>query len=265
MRFTAHDDDRDSVVGRALLILEVFGRGGGREMRLSAIASSAGLPKATTYRLIQILVGRQFLDRRGPYYRPGLRLFELGSLTTQRKRLAERAMPYMTDLFEATHETVHLAVRDGFDLVYVEKLRGHRVGSVPTATGSRMPLHCTALGKTLLAGEPDTLLEATIEHGLEPLTSNTLTSGEHLREAVATARVEGVAFDREEAVLGLSCVSAPVVDADRRVTAALSVSIGVRRMVRVEALAPMVVAAARGISEQLGAPAHYPSVVAVGR
>jgi DNA-binding IclR family transcriptional regulator len=117
----------------------------------------------------------------------------------------------------------------------------------------------------LLAGEPDDLLDATIEHGLERLTSNTLTTGDHLREAVATARAEGVAFDREETVLGLSCVSAPVIDADRRVTAALSVSIGVHRMVRIEALAPMVVAAARGISEQLGAPAHYPSLAALRR
>ncbi len=253
MRVTSHADDRDSVAGRALLILEAFIRHGGRDLRLTGMASAAGLPKATTHRLAQVLVTRRFLERSGPYYRPGLRLFELGSLTVTRRLIGEYAMPYMTDLFELTHETVHLAVRDGCDLLYVEKLRGHRLGTVPTSAGSRMPLYCTALGKTLLAGESDAVLEQTIKQGLRPLTPQTLTNPNRLRDAVTTVRREGVAFDREESVPGLSCVSAPIFDADHHVAAAISVSVNMRRMPRIDSLAPMVVAAAQEISTQLGA------------
>jgi DNA-binding IclR family transcriptional regulator len=254
MRFSPHDDDRDSVVGRGLLILEVFGRSQGRELRLSAIASAAGLSKATTYRLTQILVARKFLERTGPYYRLGIRLFELGSLAVPRRGLGEYAMPFMTDLFEATHETVHLAVRDRFELIYLVKLRGHRIGTIPTAAGSRMPLYSTALGKILLAGEPDTVVDATIARGLRPLTPNTITRGEALHKTIEAARAEGVAFDREESVPELSCVSAPILDSTARVVAALSVSASVRRTPRIESLMPIVVSAARGISEQLGSP-----------
>jgi DNA-binding IclR family transcriptional regulator len=137
--------------------------------------------------------------------------------------------------------------------MYVEKIRGHRIGSVPTAAGSKMPLYCTALGKTLLAGEPDSVMEETIERGLRPLTSHTLTTGTHLRRDVDSARIDGVAFDREESVPGLTCVSAPILGLDNRVAAALSVSTNIRRLPRVESLAPLVTVAARGISELLGA------------
>jgi IclR family acetate operon transcriptional repressor len=130
----------------------------------------------------------------------------------------------MEDLFEATHETVHLGVPDGTEVLYVEKIMGHRRVRSPSRVAGRMPLYCTAVGKAILAFSPGDLLDRVIEQGLPPRTPYTIVSPKLLRESVAEAAHAGVAFDREESLLGLGCVAAPVFGPGHELVGAISVS-----------------------------------------
>lgn len=242
------------MLGRALTVLDAFSRADVDGLRLTELAHRTGLPKATTHRIISTLVQRRFLERDGPYHKPGIRLFELGGMMAHHRQLRDAAMAFMGDLYEATHDTIHLAVRDGCDVVYIEKIAGHRPLQVPSDIGRRMPLHCTALGKVLLAGAPAEVVEATIVRGLSRRTGNTITTREELQRVLDEVRFTGVAYDLEESTPDIRCVAAPVFGADRRVIAALSISISSRRTTKVVELAGVVRNAARGVSQMLGDP-----------
>ena len=146
-----------SVISKVVALLDTF-TPASPELSLNELAALTGLPVSTTYRLASELVAWGGLERvEGGGYRIGLRLWEIGSLAPRGETLREVALPYMNDLYEATHENVHLAVLDGTEALYVEKLSGRRAMPVRTRRGGRLPLHATAVGKVLLAyaaGEP---------------------------------------------------------------------------------------------------------------
>ena len=128
------------------------------ELTLGELAQRTGLPVSTTYRLVSELVDWGGLERvEGGGYRVGLRMWEIGALAPRGETLREVALPFMSDLYEATLENVHLAVLDGAEVLYVEKLTGRRAMPVRTRRGGRLPLHATAVGQGaagLRAGEP---------------------------------------------------------------------------------------------------------------
>lgn len=157
--------DTSSVLVRAFCVLDAFVPEGG-EMGLSELVRRTGLPKATVHRLATQLVDIGALEKMGDRYRPGLRLFELGSVVVRHRRLRDSALPLMEDLYEATHETVHLGIPDGLDVLYLEKIVGPRGSPVSTRVGTRKPLYCTALGKAMLAFSPGELLRAVLAGGL---------------------------------------------------------------------------------------------------
>jgi DNA-binding IclR family transcriptional regulator len=183
-----------------------------------------------------------------------LRLFELGARVRGKRALREAALPFMQDLYEATHHTVHLAVLEGVDVVYIDRIRGHQPVRLPSAVGGRQPAHCTGVGKALLAYHPDVLAELG-QSGLRAKTRYSITDLSVLEGVLAGVRDCGVAIDREEAVLGVHCVAAPIfIDGDA--VASLSVS-GPHRTVNVETLTVAVRAAANGIARTL----HHESSV----
>ena len=139
-----------SVLERAFSLLEAVGSDGAG-VGLAELARRAGLPKATAYRLANQLIELGALERVGEEYQLGLKLFELGSSVARQRELREAALPFMEDLYEATHETIPLGVLDDVEVLYVEKIAGQRGHGVPTTLGTRKPLHCTSLGKAILA------------------------------------------------------------------------------------------------------------------
>jgi DNA-binding IclR family transcriptional regulator len=218
---------------------------------LAELARKSELPKATTFRLANQLVELGALERNVAGYCLGMRLFELGSMVSEQRRLREAALPLMEDLYEATHETVHLAVRDRLRVLYIEKIRGNRSAPTRTQIGTRRPLHCTALGKAILAQSDETLIQAVIDAGLTRFTPYTITSSRRFLEELEAVQHQGVAYDREEFQLGVTCVAAAVHSHGHGVEAALSVT-GLSGRFHAERQAAAVRTAALAISRALG-------------
>lgn len=248
-------DDR-SVLGKVQRVLECF-EADSSAVPLNELMRRTGLAKGTVHRLATDLVSWGLLERGGGGYRLGLRLFELGQLVPRQRILRETALPFMEDLYTATREIVHLGIVDGVDVLYIEKLIGHRTAQSPSRMGGRMPLYCTAIGKALLAFSPQELLDRVIERGLAARTPHTVVVPSVLSAQLGEARVHGFAQEREESAFGLGCVSAPVFGPGGHLVAGISVSTPTTRY-RPERLAPAVRATAAALSRALGSPAATP-------
>ena len=166
------------------------------------------------------------------------------------RTLLEVATPFMEDLYERTHELVNLALREGAEVVYVAKVTGHRGVRAPSRVGGRMPVHATALGKALLAHAPETDRIAVLSGPLERCTARTITAPGRLRQQLDRIVEVGAAFEFEESAVGVVCVAAPVLDADDRPLAAISIS-GSPTRFRPAEHAASVRAAANGIAATL--------------
>ncbi|MEE1765208.1 IclR family transcriptional regulator [Streptomyces sp. SP18BB07] len=233
---------------KATFILESFSPSGG-PYRLSELSERTGLPKPTVHRLAADLVRLGWLERAGTQYRLGAKLFELGSLVPHRLDLRETALPFLHDLFEATRETVHLGVREGLDVVYLERIHGHEALQLPSRIGGSLPLTCTGVGKALLAFSGAELAEEVLSRPLPSLTPYSITDPARLRMALEKTQVSGLAYEEQEAALGVSCIAAPVFAGDATV-AALSVAVPRTRFSPAQ-LAPAVRTAALGLSRVL--------------
>jgi DNA-binding IclR family transcriptional regulator len=199
-----------SVTARALALIGAFDVAH-PQLSLSQMARRAGLPLATAHRLARELEAWRALDRDDDgWYRIGLRLWETGLLAPASSRLREIAMPFMQDLYETSHENIHLAIRDGFDALYVDKLSGHRSVPIISRSGSRLPLHSTGVGKALLAYADPAVIRAYCERPLPRFTRHTIVErGRLLRELARTAE-RGYAETKEEMTLGSCSVAVPI-------------------------------------------------------
>ncbi|WP_433476270.1 IclR family transcriptional regulator [Spirillospora sp. CA-142024] len=221
---TPKRDDR-AAVDKAVSLLLSFGDQAGAGIGVSELARRARMSKSTAFRLLGVLERNGVVEKVGPKYRLGERLHELGSrvYVPDHARIRDALIPFLTDLYELTHETVHLAALHGTDVVYLAKLHGHRPARSPSRIGGRVPAYCTAVGKVLLAYDHEAL-EQVLRADLRPLTTNTVTDPERLVREIAGIRREGVAFDHEESTPGLSCVAVPVLGPGGRAVAAMSVA-----------------------------------------
>lgn len=224
----ARDQPRGSMLERGVHVLQAFRPHGGT-LTLPVLVERTGLPKPTVHRLAEALVELGLLERQPVGYRPGLGLFELGTLVSAKVELREAALPFMQDLYEATHETVHLGIRDDLDVVYAEKIRGHGGVDVPSRVGGRLPLSSTGVGKALLAHADPAVVAAVLSRPLRRLTEHSVTDPAKLTEELAEIRRTGLAYDREEARLGVSCIAAPVLVRGEAV-AALSLTLPADRL-----------------------------------
>lgn len=239
----------DTVLGKAVTILRAY-RSEDQALPLAELVRRTGLHKATVHRLAGELVANRLLDRVDGGYRLSGGLFELGMLASLERSLLEMAMPFLQDLYERTHETVHLGVRDGHDVVYVAKIGGHRQAKSPSRTGGRIPLHCSAIGKTLLAYAAPDLKQEVLSGPLARRTPHTIVAPGILRRQLDRIVETGVAFEHEESALGINCVAAPVVGPGGETVAAISVT-GPTGRFRPETQVAAVRAAAAGLGSTM--------------
>ncbi|MEU6292071.1 IclR family transcriptional regulator [Streptomyces sp. NPDC046988] len=231
-------------------------------LSLTEISRRAGLSLTTAHRLVRALTRWGALERDASgVYHVGLRLWEVAALAPRGLALRQVALPYLEDLYEATHENVQLAVRDGGEVVYIEWLAGRSSVGVHIRVGARWPLHATGVGLALLAhGEPE-FQEAYRAGPLASFTPYTITDPGLLRRVLAEVRRTGAAVSDRQVTDDALSVAAPLYGPDGKVTAAVSVVVP-HAGARVPTLVPAVRVAARGISRALG---WRPQAAAGGR
>jgi IclR family acetate operon transcriptional repressor len=234
------------MIGRVSLVLGAFGPND-EDLGISEIARRTGLAKATVSRISRELIDYEFLERRGTSVRLGLRIFEMGSLTRRPKDLRRLALATMADLRQATGHTVHLAVREGREVVYIEILRGRDGVQLPSRVGGRMPAHATGVGKALLAYANSAVVEEILSSPLEQMGPRTFTSASDLRVELESVRTHGVAFEQEESAAGVCCAAGAILRENGEPMAAISVS-GPLGVVQLERVGPAVQAATMGLN-----------------
>jgi DNA-binding IclR family transcriptional regulator len=243
-----------SVDRAAQILAQLAGRGGCAS--LADLARDLELSRSTVHGLLATLRRHGLIaqDEDGRYVL-GLKLFELGSLAVSRLDLRQVAGPVLERLVDQFHETVHLVLGDGLDVVYIDKRESPQSMTIVSQVGHRLPAYCTGVGKAMLAFKPepeiDDLLNKVV---LLPRTKNTITDKIALKSYLAEVRACGYALDNEEIIEGLRCVAAPIRDHTGQVVAALSVSGPSVRLTaeKIAQIIPTVVKGAADISRQLG-------------
>ncbi|MCT9009533.1 IclR family transcriptional regulator [Streptomyces sp. NPDC054766] len=240
-----------SAPGRLLAVLAAFDHEH-TALSLTDISRRAGLSLTTAHRLVAALTEWGALERdAGGLYHVGLRLWEIAALAPRGLALRQIALPYLEDLYEATHENVQLAVRDGTEVVYIEWIAGRSSVGVRIQVGARWPLHATGVGLALLAHAQPAFQDAYCAGPLAAYTPYTITDPGRLRRALAEVRRTGVAVSIRQVTDDALSVAAPVRGADGAVVAAVSLVVP-QADAQVPALIPAVRLAARGISRALG-------------
>lgn len=242
--------DGVSSLARGLSLLELFSPDD-TEVSISELARRGGMPKSTTHRLVADLLRFGALERGRSGVRLGVRLFELGHLVPDHRRLRELAMPFARTLAEATGLTANIAVREGLEVMYLEKIT-HRDVRVPhSRVGGRLPMHATGLGKAILAYSPASVLEAVLDRPLVAVSAATITDPDAFRRELDQVRRVHVAYDLEESRPGLFCVAAPIFARHERVVGALSVT-GATSQGEARSWAHLVLETASALSSSLG-------------
>ena len=237
-----------TVTSRALALLGAFDDEH-RRLTLTALADRAGLPVPTAHRLVAELVSWGALARTGSgEYVVGRRLWDIGLLAPARTGLRELASPYLHDLYGATLATVHLAVRDGTEVLYLDRLRGNTSVPILSTVGSRLPMHATGVGKVLLAHAPDDV-QARVLARLTRVTPYTVTQPGLLRRQLARVRRDDYATTVEEMSLGACSVAVPIRRGED-VVAALGIVVPSHNKDRPRLVAALQVAA-RGVGRLL--------------
>jgi IclR family transcriptional regulator, KDG regulon repressor len=244
-----------AAVARALGILENVD-GGVRGTGITELSRRLGLGKSTVHRLCATLEHHGYLvrDPGTGRYRLSLRVFQIGSHALDALDLPARAMPALETLGAATEETVHLAVVDGAEVIFIGKVESPRPLRLYSQVGRRCPAHCTAVGKVLLAYAGSEQRALVAARPLKRYTPKTITSAPALDRELEEVRRRGYATDEEEFEEGIRCIAAPVRDYRGRVVAALSVSVPAGRLprARTASLVEQVLDTARRVSDALG-------------
>lgn len=214
-------------VGKALVLLDAFD-GPGCIVPLRTLSERSGLSKPTAHRLLAVLVDAQYVRRYDTGYALHHHILELGNLVPdcRPRGLRAEAAPLLADLYARTGETVHLAILDGPDIVYLEKIYGHKSARVGTAMGTRRRATCTGLGKAILAfSDHETVVKIVSDYGLTRMTPYSITSERVLKSTLMRIGERGHATDHEESQVGLHCIAAPVLDVrSQQSIAAISIS-----------------------------------------
>ncbi len=194
---------------------------------LKELATATGLHPSTAHRILNDMVTKRFVDRSEPgTYRLGMRLLELGNIVKSRLNVREAALPFMQALHRKTQQTVNLSVRQGDEIVYIDRAFSERSGmQVVRAIGGRAPLHLTSIGKLFLSVDDAKLVRAyATRTGLAGNNKNSITDLAKLERELSLVRARGYARDNEELELGVRCMAAGVRDDAGRLIAGLSIS-----------------------------------------
>ncbi|MGW7684597.1 IclR family transcriptional regulator [Kribbella sp. NPDC054772] len=211
-------------LGRALQILSSLGEG---ERSLDQLATELGVHKTTVLRLLRTMEAERFVRRDSAHrYRLGSRLFALADVAREQHVVREVAAPHLLELNQKTGQTVHLAAWESGDVVYIDKLDSMRAVRMYSQVGVPAALHCTAVGKVLLAAQPKRQQEAVLASlDLKAYTPNTITDLDRLRDELTTTKERGWAQDKAEHEAFINCIGAPLKTRDGRVVGAVSLSV----------------------------------------
>ena len=220
---------------------------------LKEISEKTGLHPSTAHRILNDLTIGRFVDRPEPgSYRLGMRLLELGNMVKARLNVRDAALAPMRDLHKLIQQPVNLSMRQGDEIVYIERAYSERSGmQVVRAIGGRVPLHLTSVGKLFLSvDEPMKVRSYATRTGLSGHTKNSITQLPVLERELSKVRQYGIARDNEELELGVRCIAAGIYDDQGKLLAGLSISAPADRLD--EAWLPKLQATAEGISQALG-------------
>lgn len=251
----ATDRDVSNMLEKSLRILQAFRPDDGR-LRLTTLVERTGMPKSTVHRLVCELVEHGLLEHEECGYALGITLFELSSLVPVSRSLRDVALPYLEDLFLATHQTAHLAIRQGFDAVYVEKIHGHSDLGLPSRVGGRLPLVATGVGRALLAFSPLDVQRSVLARPTRRLIDGALLDRERLALELAEVRCTGLAYERGEISVSHGCIASPVL-VDGEAVAAVSLSVPIHHY-NLPALAGSVKQAAVCLAQKLAHQTVHP-------
>ncbi|MFV0680970.1 IclR family transcriptional regulator [Ottowia sp.] len=222
----AHTTPTIQVIERMFALIDVLAAHED-PMSLKDISQQTGLHPSTTHRILNDLAVGRFIDRpEAGTYRLGMRLLELGNAVKARLNVRDAALEPMRDLHKLIQQPVNLSVRQGDEIVYIERAYSERSGmQVVRAIGGRAPLHLTSTGKLFLAAEDAQRVRAyATRTGLAGHTRNSITQLPALERELVRARHAGVAHDNEELELGVRCMAAGIHDDQGRLVAGLSIS-----------------------------------------
>lgn len=219
------------VIERMMSLLDALAQSN-EPVALKQLAQTTGLHSSTAHRILAAMTAGRFVERQDAgNYALGIRLLELGNLVKNRINIREIALPYMQKLHEKIGESVNLGIRHEDEIIYIERTSsGRSLVRVVYLVGGRAPLHLTSQGKLFLAEDgPEKVREYAKRTGLPGVTTTSLTTLATLEKELDKIRRHAIAFDNEEAEVGLKCVAAPIRDDEGHLIAALSVSAPVDR------------------------------------
>jgi DNA-binding IclR family transcriptional regulator len=239
------------VIDRAAHLMDAIAANGGA-VNLKILAADTGLHPSTAFRILGSLADVGFVDRDSSgQYLLGRKLRKLAGHVTRGIDIRKEALDIMRQLRDELGETVNLTVREGDEVIYVERVSARRMMRVEQVIGSRAPLHVTAVGKLMLGELGDDFVRAYAERtGLPAFTSHTLTSVDALLKEVHQVDAETCALDNEEAEEGVGCIGTLIHDSNGKAVGGLSVSAPIER--RRDEWIPLVRNAGRRVSERLG-------------
>jgi len=247
---------RIHVIDRAAQILDSFGFEH-QELSVSEIGAKTHLHRSTAHRILMALEYNDLIQQNpeNGKYRLGIKLFRLGHQAVSHLNLREICRSFLNRVMEETKETVHLAVLDEDQVLYLDKVEGPHALRMPSRVGRRIPTYCTSLGKAMLSCFDDQEVKNILRvQVLRPYTANTVKTLNQLLTDLRMIRKRGYAVDNEEIEIGLRCVGAPIKDYSGIMVGAISVAAPSARLSspKISTIGRLVVATAEEISEKLG-------------
>lgn len=247
-------------VERAADILELFLEDE-PELSVKEISERLGLSKSTVHGLIKTLEHRGYLQQNPDNlkYKLGLKLFELGSFIADQFDIVQIAQPFIKELVDDLKETVHLVVRQQDELVYVAKEEGPQTLRIYSHVGKRAPIHCTGVGKAILAFQDEKEIDrilSTVE--LKSFTDKTITDVEEIKKQLQQVRENGYSVEDEEIEIGLGCIGAPIFDHKGNVSASLSCATPKMRLT--EERIPEIIAGVKNTAAKISRSLGYKGV-----
>jgi DNA-binding IclR family transcriptional regulator len=240
---------------RAFAVLDLLGESE-TPLGLAQVASSLQLHKSTAHRFLMVLEHHRMVERTSiGKFRLGLRLFDLGNRAIEQYDLRDRAQPHLRRLVAETEETAHLCILEAARVIYIDKIEPARSVRMITRIGASNPVHCTSVGKAILAFLPEERAAEVVRRiRFERFTHRTITTAEALRAEMEKTRRRGYAVDDEEFEEGLRCIAVPLLDAQRQPVAAVSVSGPSFRVTaqKLPSIANHLLQCVRGISVDMG-------------
>jgi len=243
-------------VRNAILVLEYLAKVD-HPQNLSMISKALGMNKSTVYRLLSTLEESYYVSQNETtkQYSLGARVSWLSSRFLEKNEICSVARPYLETLSQKINETIHLGILEHSGVTYIDKINGREAVIMASRIGGRTAVHCTALGKALLAFQPESKWREYVEqNGLPARTENTITDPDQFYKELAKIRELGISIDNIENEEGIRCVASPIFDASNNVVAAVSVSSWIINMTmeRVQQIVPLLQSTTAEISAHLG-------------